>query len=571
MTAFALPIHSRRVARRLSVFALGLLAILSGCREFLGSDADDVAPTVRIQAPPSGFAASAGAVQVSGTAMDDRAVRRLTWSVNGGAETEVAITADDSVAFSFTAALAPGANTLLVTAYDGAGNRGTATIGGSVDTQAPAVALIEPASGTVVSSSVRLRGTATDDVAVTGVTVQLNGGVETALPIAAAAAVSFDAAVELGMGPNAVVLRAYDAAGNRSETTLAIHRAAPATALLTVLDAAGTRVLDAEISAAAVAGATRPAPQVEPQVEPQGGGTYRVTLPAGVAYTLLVGREGSRTVAYHDVVLAAAAETHLEPVRLVGEGAQAGGATIGVVDAQDHQPLAGVSLRLRPGMSNVQGAPSMVEATGQDGRAVVSVPAGHYTVETSREGYAAGHFTLRVSGAETVARGSIPRDAPASEIRMILEWAESPQDLDSHLTGPNEDGDGRFHVYYADPEYSGANGNVIAKLHVDDTSAHGLELMTLHRLRAGGYRYSVHDFSSAGEGGGGLALSLSPARVRVYAGNTLLRTFFVPYARPGTLWTVFEIAGQGIVPVNSMTDQPNAGAVTSRGVPRRKR
>jgi len=47
-------------------------------------------------------------------------------------------------------------------------------------------------------------------------------------------------------------------------------------------------------------------------------------------------------------------------------------------------------------------------------------------------------------------------------------------------------------------------------------------------------------------------LSLSGATVRVYRGDTLVQTFHVPPMRDGYQWTVFEMEGDVIRPINTI-------------------
>lgn len=84
--------------------------------------------------------------------------------------------------------------------------------------------------------------------------------------------------------------------------------------------------------------------------------------------------------------------------------------------------------------------------------------------------------------------------------RFVLTWGESPFDLDSHFTGPDELNPGsRFHVYYSNPSTAQAN------LDTDDTSSFGPEIVSLLTYVDGEYVYSIHNYS--GETGGPIALS----------------------------------------------------------------
>jgi hypothetical protein len=79
--------------------------------------------------------------------------------------------------------------------------------------------------------------------------------------------------------------------------------------------------------------------------------------------------------------------------------------------------------------------------------------------------------------------------------------------------------------------------------------------------RAGTYRYSVHDYTNRGSDSS-TALANSGAQVHVYRGASLVQTFNVP-SGGGTLWTVFELSGSAITPINTMSYQQSAGSVSS--------
>ncbi|MBL8923413.1 MAG: carboxypeptidase regulatory-like domain-containing protein [Myxococcaceae bacterium] len=87
---------------------------------------DTRAPEVVVNAPALGARLDVAMVQVRGTASDDRgAVAEVRVSLNGGAEQPVPVTTG---AWQVELKLAPGTNTLVVKARDGANNEGTATV-----------------------------------------------------------------------------------------------------------------------------------------------------------------------------------------------------------------------------------------------------------------------------------------------------------------------------------------------------------------------------------------------------------------------------------------------------------
>ncbi|MDO8342842.1 MAG: tetratricopeptide repeat protein [Cellvibrio sp.] len=117
-------------------------------------------------------------------------------------------------------------------------------------------------------------------------------------------------------------------------------------------------------------------------------------------------------------------------------------------------------------------------------------------------------------------------------MRIVLNWGATPKDLDSHIVYPDN------HIYFS--SMKGAD----AQLDVDDTTSYGPETITLERKHDGErYVYAVHDYTNRENPG--LFLSKSSAKVFVYVGQTLIRTYYVPTNQVGNLWTVFAITEGG--------------------------
>ena len=117
-------------------------------------------------------------------------------------------------------------------------------------------------------------------------------------------------------------------------------------------------------------------------------------------------------------------------------------------------------------------------------------------------------------------------------MRVVLNWGANPHDLDSHVVYPGN------HVFFSQKK------GVDANLDVDNTTGFGPETITLTRKHAGErYVYAVHDYSDGGNpqtdrlGGSG-------AKVFVYVGQTLVKTYYVPAGR-GNLWSVFAVTENG--------------------------
>ncbi|ABX22467.1 tetratricopeptide repeat protein [Salmonella enterica] len=120
-------------------------------------------------------------------------------------------------------------------------------------------------------------------------------------------------------------------------------------------------------------------------------------------------------------------------------------------------------------------------------------------------------------------------------MRVVLGWGRSPADLDSHMVYPGN------HIFFN--HKLGDNGN----LDVDDTDSFGPETITLTRRENGKpYVYAVHDYSDKSDPDT-RNLSNSEAKVFVYVGESLVRTYYVPKDQSGNLWTVFKVNENGAI------------------------
>jgi hypothetical protein len=168
-----------------------------------GFTTDTVAPAVAVTAPAAGGLVNTVAVPVDGTVSDASGavtvrVNNVDATVSGGQ-------------FQSTLFLNEGANQILVTATDAAGNQGTATSTVRLDTRPPDLTLDAPVPGQLVNSgSVQVAGRATDANGIADVTV--NGA-----PVALDSAGGFTTQVPVGEGAVAIAVRAHDRAGNAAD------------------------------------------------------------------------------------------------------------------------------------------------------------------------------------------------------------------------------------------------------------------------------------------------------------------------------------------------------------------
>ncbi|MBJ6762312.1 tetratricopeptide repeat protein [Myxococcaceae bacterium JPH2] len=129
-------------------------------------------------------------------------------------------------------------------------------------------------------------------------------------------------------------------------------------------------------------------------------------------------------------------------------------------------------------------------------------------------------------------------------MRIVLNWGAKPADLDSHLVHPST------HVFF-----SKKKGD-LANLDVDDTTSYGPETITLEKKKPGvKYLYAVHNYTEGDAQGSTTLSNASQAKVFVYVGSSLVRTFTPPQGKAGNVWVVFGIGDNGeFYDINKFTD-----------------
>ena len=180
------------------------------------------------------------------------------------------------------------------------------------------------------------------------------------------------------------------------------------------------------------------------------------------------------------------------------------------------------------------GEQSIPLVTNQSGK--VTIPAeyqdeNNLTIIIKKEGYSTlvskcpcGGLTYAIS----------PVMEELDGMRIVLSWGSSPEDLDSHLSY-----EGGYVCYYQ-KDASQAN------LDVDDTDSYGPETITItKKIQGKKYVYAVHNFSDKDNGNNNRLSTISRAKVYVYIGNTLVRTFTPPVNTKGTVWIPFLIDENG--------------------------
>ncbi|WP_034385931.1 Ig-like domain-containing protein [Deinococcus sp. YIM 77859] len=256
---------------RLAATTLLTAALLVGCSTGPSQPApgpgqppgagDTIQPTLTLTSPADNSSAS-GSLLLQGEVSDQGGLARLTYRFNNGNEQALTLPADGKInTVLCLCGLQPGTYTLTVTAYDTAGNSTqvtrTVTVlplpgGGTADTTAPTFTLTAPTNGASVPSPVRVTGTASDNQTIARITYQLDGAAEIDLPVTPGPTVNLDVTLpNITAGTHTLTVRAYDAAGNRSEA---------ASASFTVTGTSGDTVAPTVTITAPTNGATVPLP-----------------------------------------------------------------------------------------------------------------------------------------------------------------------------------------------------------------------------------------------------------------------------------------------------------------------
>jgi hypothetical protein len=302
-------------------------------------------------------------------------------------------------------------------------------------------------------------------------------------------------------------------------------------------------------------------------------GSFGIDVAAGI-YNVGFSKPGFISATQYDVGISGFTTNPIQTVLQIDEAYQGIGTISGfIMSALTNIGVENVNLFLRAGINNVTGTVVSSTQTAANGAYSFSeVDAGNYTVSSSRDGYLNTSFSVICLGGQDTQNQNaiITPEMDANEVRIVLTWGETPRDLDSHLTGPIPGSEDRFHVYFSAKEFY-HNSELYAMLDIDDVSSYGPETTTIYVQTPGLYRFSVHDWTNGGSTSS-YALSNSSAQVMVWRGNSHVQTFHVPNSQMGTVWTVFEMAGTQIVPINELSNNTDykAGDVDWNALPQKR-
>ncbi len=182
------------------------------------------------------------------------------------------------------------------------------------------------------------------------------------------------------------------------------------------------------------------------------------------------------------------------------------------------------------------GETSLQTKTGANGKASFNAPFGgaddaSVSMIVKKEGYSNLVVKCPCSG---LAYAISPQMDNLDGMRIVLNWGAEPKDLDAHLAFPGN------HVYFNKQQGDQAN------LDVDHVDSYGPETITIAKKKPGvKYLYAVHNYSEGDKKGSTSIANISKAKVFVYIGNSLVRTFIPPKGRVGNTWVVFGVGANG--------------------------
>ncbi len=289
---------------------------------------------------------------------------------------------------------------------------------------------------------------------------------------------------------------------------------------------------------------------------------------------------------------------NLETVRLLNDNCTPGTMSGKVTDAVTGDNMSGVNLYYTSGINknftwrtgtyfgqtNENGVWSLPNSNYPS-----SISEGWYTILSNKSGYYKDYHNAEVCGDVSNQDNSLSSQLNEGEMRIMLKWPKTDPvtaiDLDAHLSHPDNDSNGNFHLYYnlntcgcldqgGDYLVYGAGDNVTLDFDDDNSTAPpGKETITIlsgaaTKVRSGTFSYSVHNYTdrAADTDAKKTNFSKSRAKVKVFycplgsdcnnEGSVVRKRFHVPNDN-GTLWRVFTFdssgSGSGFTRVQDMT------------------
>ncbi|MCK9616353.1 MAG: hypothetical protein M0R21_00795 [Lentimicrobiaceae bacterium] len=202
----------------------------------------------------------------------------------------------------------------------------------------------------------------------------------------------------------------------------------------------------------------------------------------------------------------------------------------------------------------VENATIAIEGAGNyttdlQGRALIdTIPDGKYGFRFEKKGYIPAIYTFEIiAGTIFYNRFSVCPEIEFGVLRVVVEWAKRPDDLDLHLIKQ-----GGYHISFQNAHTSDDGS---AQLDRDDRNGFGPETITIKSIdNSATYTCYVKDFTHSNRPGSE-RLSKSKVVCRIYGNNQLLNTLTISPEQEGTTWNIFEIRNGKIVVINTLGNQ----------------
>lgn len=282
---------------------------------------------------------------------------------------------------------------------------------------------------------------------------------------------------------------------------------------------------------------------------------YRLEVPAGEYEITFTGRNLTSVTVY-GVTVTAGAETDIPAVPLSELSDLPGTASGFVRDAMTGRPIENVELRLFEGVNAPDtGRPAATVSTGGSGSYSAGLPGGVYTARIKKDGYRPDTMLITFEGEKTLDKQdcTITPAIPEGTVRIVLEWGDEHQDLDSHLVNQSQG----IHTWYRSKNAS-KNGTDVVTLDKDGLGpvaqdrSNRVETTTIRKQLSGRYVFYVHDFAYR-TSSSSTEMARSGARVTVFVGSDETKYVFEVPQEPGTLWEVFSLENGVITPSGTVT------------------
>ena len=183
--------------------------------------------------------------------------------------------------------------------------------------------------------------------------------------------------------------------------------------------------------------------------------------------------------------------------------------------------------------------------TDSEGKARFPIPKddGILKVHFECAGYITSDFKAEVvAGTFFFNRFSVSPMLDLKDVRIVLDWDQSPADLDAHFVKENG-----YHISYRNTRIL-ADGS--GELDLDDMDGYGPETITIRNIDdLATYNFIVHDYTNRSNPSSS-SLSRSKANVKVYGEGKLLYIFQIPQGNKGNKWSVFQIKEGQFIEIN---------------------